>query len=314
LTDAGPYSSDSDDKDNAVGIVTADRSEIEGEAAQANEHKDKADKTDKADANSNAQPKDSQAQSPEIPQPQEAQDQQQLQKSTRDDLDVEIREVREEFRRQFTKCDELIKRLGNAIKKAAIVKQRDICHEIKNILAEEIADQKLSVRTIDRCCPDQWKRITKPKKDKLSFPKPRQQLVVTQGGKSETLQEEIAPQVIKSYREEQSIDKNPVVTQIADSKPEQDIGKPATSITSLSTPIEPAAAKAQPQGSQVDPDQVLQEPSHKIRILLSWDSLSEQMARAHSPGIEWVWLSGVLDEKSRIVSNLKLERGAQYDI
>jgi hypothetical protein len=33
------------------------------------------------------------------------------------------------------------------------------------------------------------------------------------------------------------------------------------------------------------------------------------MARAHSPGIESVWVSGVLNEKSRIVSNLKLERG-----
>ena len=63
-------------------------------------------------------------------------------------------------------------------------------------------------------------------------------LVVTQGGKSETLQEEIAPQVIKSYEELQSVEENPVSTQIADSKPEQDVEKPATPITSVSTPIE----------------------------------------------------------------------------
>ena len=93
--------------------------------------------------------------------------------------------------------------------------------------------------------------------------------------------------------------------------PEQDIEYSDTDLTSVSTPIEqePAAANAQPQESQVDPDQVLQETSHEIRILLSRHSLSEQIARVDSPGIEWVWLSGVMDEKSRIVSNVKLERG-----
>ena len=81
--------------------------------------------------------------------------------------------------------------------------------------------------------------------------------------------------------------------------------------TSVSTPMEqePAAANAQPQESQVDPDKVLHQTSHEIRILLSRDSLSEQIARVDSPGIEWVWLSGVMDEKSRILSNVKLERG-----
>ncbi len=57
-----------------------------------------------------------------------------------------------------------------------------------------------------------------------------------------------------------------------------------------------------------DPDQEESAPVH-FRILVSRDSLSEQIARIDSPGIEWVWLSGVLDEKSSIVSNLKLERG-----
>ena len=140
--------------------------------------------------------------------------------------------------------------------------------------------------------------------------RPGQPVAVTQDGKSET-KDEIAPQVIKSYREQQGIEDNPVATQISDSKPEEDIDYSDTDLTSVSTPIEqePAAANAQPQESQVDPDQVLQETSHEIRILLSRDSLSEQIARVDSLGIEWVRLSGVMDEKSRIVSNLKLERG-----
>ena len=137
--------------------------------------------------------------------------------------------------------------------------------------------------------------------------RPEQQVAVTQDGKSET-KDEIAPQVIKSYREQQGIEDNPVATQIVDSKPEQDIEYSDTDLTSVSTPI-PAAANAQPQESQVDPDQVLQEISHEIRILLSRESLSEQIARVDSPGIEWVCLSGAMDEKSRIVSNVKLERG-----
>jgi hypothetical protein len=98
----------------------------------------------------------------------------------------------------------------------------------------------------------------------------------------------------------------------AEQKPE--VSKPAPISTPAehdlkNTESELPAAKTQPQQSEVDPEQVLQGPSHKIRILLSWDSLSEQMARAHTPGIEWVWVSGVLNEKSRIVSNLKLKRG-----
>jgi hypothetical protein len=196
-------------------------------------------------------------------------------------------------------------RLGNAIKKAGIVKESDICHEVKNILAEEIAAQNITVRTIDRYCLDEWKHITKPKKDKLSFSK--QQIVVTQDGRSKTLQESIAPQ--QSDKGQQHTEENPASTQTADSKPtKQDIEKRATPVKQ-----ESAAAKAQsrPQESQVEskPEQVSQEPSHKVMLLLLWDSLSEQMGQVHSPGIKWVQLSGVLDEKSGIVSNLKLTNG-----
>ncbi|MGB8936713.1 MAG: hypothetical protein WCC17_16595 [Candidatus Nitrosopolaris sp.] len=94
--------------------------------------------------------------------------------SVRDDLDTEIQEIKEEFRTHFTKCKELVKRLGDAIKRAGIVKESDICHEVKNVLAEEIAAQDITVRTVDRYCLDEWKKITKPKKkkDNLSFSPP----------------------------------------------------------------------------------------------------------------------------------------------
>jgi hypothetical protein len=220
---------------------------------------------------------------------------------------MEIRVIREEFRTHFAKCDELVKRLGNAIKKAGIVKLSDICHEIKNILAEEITDKKITVRTIDRCCPDEWKRITKPKKDILSFspPKPLQQITVEEGGKSQMLDEKVPiptpqPDNVSAQTASYRIKADPH----SDSKSEQDIQYSDTDLTSVSTPIE-----QEPAISQVHPDQVLQETSHEIRILLSRDSLSEQIAQVDSPGIEWVQLSGVLDEKSGIVSNLKLTNG-----
>jgi hypothetical protein len=179
-------------------------------------------------------------------------------------------------------------------------------------LKDKIQERKISEGWIEECLPTEYKRKYKCKpKSQLNHllkHRPEQQVAVTQDGKSET-NDEIAPHVIKSYKEQQGIEDNQVATQIADSRPEQDIEYSDTDL--VSTPIEQEleAANVQPQEPRVDPDQVLQETSHEIRILLSRDSLSEQIARVDSPGIEWVWLSGVMDEKSRIVSNVKLERG-----
>jgi hypothetical protein len=261
-------------------------------------------------------------------QPQPQPPQSQGQQTVRDNLDTEIQEIREEFRTHFTKCEELIKRLGNAIKKAGIVKENDICHEVKNILAEEIADQKITVRTIDRYCLDEWKRITKPKKDKLSYSKPDQQIVITQDGKSEMLQEEVTRgQQSTEEKPADSKSEQPATPTPADSKSEQDVGKPVTP----TTPTEP---QPQSQESQQPTDTSTNEgpgtdtsntapttqesqegpepQEHEIRLLLPWDSLSEQwglLGQAHSPGIKWVWLSGVLDEKSGKVNSLKLTNG-----
>src|SRR5215831_18720418 len=226
----------------------------------------------------------------------------------------ELRIVIDQLHLNFIQAGELILEIARRLDEDHIVKQDQICRKIKEFLKDKIQERKISEGWIEECLPTEYKRKYKCKpKSQLNHilkHQPEQQVAVTQDGKSET-NDEIAPQVIKFYREQQGIEDNPVATQIADSKPEQDIEYSDIDLTSVSTPIEQerAAANAQPQESQVDPDQVLQETSHEIRILLSRDSLSEQIARVDSPGIEWVWLSGVMDEKSRIVSNVKLERG-----
>jgi hypothetical protein len=222
----------------------------------------------------------------------------------------ELRIVIDQLHLNFIQAGELILEIARRLDEDHVVKQDQICRKIKEFLKDKIQERKISEGWIEECLPTEYKRKYKGKpKSQLNHllkHRPEQQVAVTQDGKSET-NDEIALQVIKSYREQQGIEDNQVATQIADSKPEQDIEYSDIDLTSVSTPIEqePAAANTEPQ--EIDPDQVLQETSHEIRILLSRDSLSEQIARVDSPGIEW--LSGVMDEKSRIVSNVKLERG-----
>lgn len=103
--------------------------EILEEEGLAREGESTKQETHQQSSNNNIQPSQSQQQQP-----------------VRDDLDIEIRKIREESRTHFTKCKELVKRLGNAIKNAGIVKESDICHEVKNVLAEEIAAQDITVR------------------------------------------------------------------------------------------------------------------------------------------------------------------------
>jgi hypothetical protein len=107
-------------------------------------------------------------------------------------LDTTIKEVKQEFRshhqRLLVKRKELITRLGKAFE-AVASNPKSICKKIKNSLREEITDKIISARDIERYCPNKWKKNTKPKNDNLSFSKqaedkPRQQVVVTQEGKS----------------------------------------------------------------------------------------------------------------------------------
>ncbi|MGC1932434.1 MAG: hypothetical protein WA667_25965 [Candidatus Nitrosopolaris sp.] len=53
--------------------------------------------------------------------------------------------------------------IGNVLKTKRVIKEEDICTEIKNALYEEIKEKIISSDTIERCCPDEWKRKTKPK-------------------------------------------------------------------------------------------------------------------------------------------------------
>jgi hypothetical protein len=89
---------------------------------------------------------------------------------TKSDLDTIIEQVKQEFRNLLIKRRELITILGNAFE-GVVSNPESVCEEIKNSLQEEIAGKIISVRDIERYCPDKWKKKTKPKKDKLSFSK-----------------------------------------------------------------------------------------------------------------------------------------------
>jgi hypothetical protein len=79
------------------------------------------------------------------------------------DLDAIIKDVKIQIRRLFGGYKEQIERIGNIIKAKGLIKEEDICTEIKNALREEIKEKIISSDTIERCCPDEWKRKTKPK-------------------------------------------------------------------------------------------------------------------------------------------------------
>lgn len=86
-----------------------------------------------------------------------------VQKIKKSELDAIIKDVKIQIRRLFGGYKEQIERIGNVLKTKRIIKEEDICIEIKNALREEIKEKIISSDTIERCCPDEWKRKTKPK-------------------------------------------------------------------------------------------------------------------------------------------------------
>jgi hypothetical protein len=81
-------------------------------------------------------------------------------------------------------------KLGEAFRNI-VSDNESICEEIKNALRDEIRDGHISERDIERYCPDEWKKKTKPKKpknDKMSFSQQEQeaipQLLVSTDGNS----------------------------------------------------------------------------------------------------------------------------------
>ena len=96
------------------------------------------------------------------------------------DIQAEIDRIHQEFKNILAKCEELVKKLGKAFEKDHPNKKEDICEEIKKELCEEIAEGLISRRNIERYCPKEWKKKTKPEKeknDKLSFSQQKQEAI-----------------------------------------------------------------------------------------------------------------------------------------
>lgn len=91
---------------------------------------------------------------------------------SKDELDDTIQSVKAHFKGFLISREKLVKILGYAYEKF-LSRKEDICEEIKNTLAEEIACHLISNRDIERYCFDEWKKKTKPKKskenEKMSF-------------------------------------------------------------------------------------------------------------------------------------------------
>lgn len=81
------------------------------------------------------------------------------------ELDVAIRQAKDDLRAVFGKQKDVIIELGRAFEKL-VSDPESICEELKIVLKEEIASGLISTRSIERHCPDRWKKKTKPKGNK----------------------------------------------------------------------------------------------------------------------------------------------------
>ena len=70
----------------------------------------------------------------------------------------------EELHLEFKKLREIIIELARRLDEEQICKQETICQAIKEILKEEIAEGKISVRYIESCLPTEYKRKHNRKK------------------------------------------------------------------------------------------------------------------------------------------------------
>jgi hypothetical protein len=81
------------------------------------------------------------------------------------DIDSIIANVKQEFKNFLIKYEQLIITLGEAFQRI-VSKPDSICREIKGTLREEIAQGLITTRVIELYCRDEWKKKTKPKKEK----------------------------------------------------------------------------------------------------------------------------------------------------
>lgn len=87
-----------------------------------------------------------------------------LEKNTKQtELEGIIKNVKIQIRKHYAGIKEQIERIGCVLKANKLIEENDICTEIKNSLREEINEKIILSDTIERCCPDEWKRKTKPK-------------------------------------------------------------------------------------------------------------------------------------------------------
>jgi hypothetical protein len=203
--------------------VVAEKITVEGEAKKVCEHNDKADADNIGKAHADT----------------DSQERQQIDSLPEQEAEIVLAEVKQELRGLFVKSDELIKRLGNALKKI-VKRERDICEEIKTALKEEIAEGIISTRTIElHCRPEwrrEWKRKTKSESEKNSLSRPQSMAVAkTQDGKSVTEHE------------------NEVGNDLDMSPPQYEQGVSASHYTPTSKPS-PAALAQQEQTIYPQPD------------------------------------------------------------
>ncbi len=81
------------------------------------------------------------------------------------DIDSIIANVKQEFKNFLIKYEQLIITLGEAFERI-VSKPDSICREIKGTLREEIAQGLITTRVIELYCRDEWKKKTRPKKEK----------------------------------------------------------------------------------------------------------------------------------------------------
>jgi hypothetical protein len=86
-----------------------------------------------------------------------------------DDVESIVGFVKEKCKFLLISPKMLIRTIGYAYARF-LSNPQDICTAIKRALAEEVTAKIISDRKIERLCPDEWKKKTKPKKnDNMSF-------------------------------------------------------------------------------------------------------------------------------------------------
>lgn len=141
--------------------------------------------------------------------------------TNKSELDEIIKDVKTQIRRHYEGNKVQIHRIGYLLKEKKLIKEEDICTEIKNALREEIKEKIISSDTIERCCPEEWKRKTKPKETKDPQPRiyedknPQEQRLVknvnaniASGG--QLLQQEGKPKKVEEQNIERPVTDTPI--------------------------------------------------------------------------------------------------------